>query len=401
MRASPGGEIAPKDVVGRNRLIQRLWETLGRQSLILVAERRMGKSCVVKKMIAEGHAGMVTVYRDVEGVTTPFEFAEYVDHDVETHLNRLGKTARKVKGLLQQLAGLELAKLIKLPQTVAPHWKALLERAVEDLAKQQDQTVVLFWDELPLMLKKIRESTGEAAAMEVLDTLRGLRQMHGRVRMVYTGSIGLHHVTTALREAGHANDATNDMRSVEVPELSVEDAAFLARELLKGEELACDDPQATARQLAEEVDCIPFYVHWVVASLKDRGDVASGDLVSQVVSEALVDPQDPWHLGHYRDRLKEYYGQERLPVVLALLDDLSLAPGALALDELASRVAVRVTPDSGETAARILGGDRELLRGILLLLQRDHYLRQQPEDGSYRFRFPLIARWWRVHRNLP
>lgn len=53
MRANPGGEIAPEDVVGRDRLIARLWETLTRQSVILVAERRMGKSCVVKKMLAE------------------------------------------------------------------------------------------------------------------------------------------------------------------------------------------------------------------------------------------------------------------------------------------------------------------------------------------------------------
>lgn len=105
-------------------------------------------------------------------------------------------------------------------------------------------------------------------------------------------------------------------------------------------------------------------------------------------------------MAHYRERLAGYYGQERLAVVLALLDDLAPAPAALTLDELASRLAVHLTPDSGETVARILSGDRELLRGILLLLQRDHYLRQQPEEGSYRFRFPLIARWWRVHRNL-
>ena len=53
MRANPGGEIAPEEVVGRNRLIRQLWQTLDRQSVILTAERRMGKSCVAKKMVAE------------------------------------------------------------------------------------------------------------------------------------------------------------------------------------------------------------------------------------------------------------------------------------------------------------------------------------------------------------
>ena len=35
----------------------------------------------------------------------------------------------------------------------------------------------------------------------------------------------------------------------------------------------------------------------------------------------------------------------------------------------------------------------------LVLLQRDHYVIQQP-DGTYRFRFPLIQRSWRLQRGL-
>ncbi|MCP4547150.1 MAG: ATP-binding protein, partial [bacterium] len=40
MRANPGGEIAPSEVVGRDRLIQRIRQALEQQSVILVAERR-------------------------------------------------------------------------------------------------------------------------------------------------------------------------------------------------------------------------------------------------------------------------------------------------------------------------------------------------------------------------
>ncbi|BCL36987.1 hypothetical protein [Nostoc sp. MS1] len=54
LRANPGGEIAPAEVFGRDTLIQNLWRVLERQSLVLSAERRMGKTCVVKKMTKEG-----------------------------------------------------------------------------------------------------------------------------------------------------------------------------------------------------------------------------------------------------------------------------------------------------------------------------------------------------------
>ena len=41
MRANPGGAIDPKDVVGRDRLIARIWEILEGQSVVLTAERRI------------------------------------------------------------------------------------------------------------------------------------------------------------------------------------------------------------------------------------------------------------------------------------------------------------------------------------------------------------------------
>ncbi len=53
MRTNPGGQIDPAQIIGRDELIKRLWEILSRQSLVLTAERRMGKTSVVLKMKAE------------------------------------------------------------------------------------------------------------------------------------------------------------------------------------------------------------------------------------------------------------------------------------------------------------------------------------------------------------
>ena len=57
MRANPGGEIDPADVLGRGPLIQGIWRVLERQSLELTAERRIGKSSVIKKMTVEPAEG--------------------------------------------------------------------------------------------------------------------------------------------------------------------------------------------------------------------------------------------------------------------------------------------------------------------------------------------------------
>ena len=401
MRANPGGEIAPNEVVGRDRLIRELWQTLEQQSVILVAERRMGKSCVIKKMVAERPENILAFYRDVENIDTPIGFVERIYQDVSKHLSATKRTTQIVHDFLTQLGGAQISGVGKFPEIAASHWKTLLEGTIEDLISNQEEPVLLFWDEFPLMLQKIARSSGEETAMDILDTLRSLRQTHSRLRMLYTGSIGLHHVITALKEVGHNNDATNDMRIVEVQPLTEADAQHLALCLLEGEELECSNTEETAREIALLVDRIAFYIHYVVSELKYRGDAADIELARKIVSDALVEPQDPWHLQHYRERLDEYYGQDLLPIVLNMLDELTVEANALSFDELNSRLAACLSPEENDIVKKILSGDRELLRRIIMSLQRDHYVECRSEDGYYRFRFPLIQRWWRITRSLP
>lgn len=310
MKTNPGGQIPPSEVIGRDELIRRLWRVLDRQSLVLSAERRMGKTCVVQKMVVEAPNDKLPIYHDLEGLRTPLEFVETVFHDVEGYLSRLQRTAGRVRQWLAHIAGLEIGSIIKFPDTVAPHWKTLLTKTIEDLVEHQDRTLVFFWDEVPLMLDNLRKDGGEAAAMELLDTLRSLRQMHSDLRMVFTGSIGLHNVISSLKRVGYANDPTNDMTTVDVPELSLDDAQELARRLLEGEGIQADDIEEAAHAIATAVDCIPFLVHHIVDEIAQRGASASAKTISEIMDVCLTDSQDRWHLRYYRERIDTYYASD-------------------------------------------------------------------------------------------
>jgi hypothetical protein len=48
MKANPGGQIDSADIIGRDAVIAELWERLAQQSIVLTAERRMGKTTIVK-----------------------------------------------------------------------------------------------------------------------------------------------------------------------------------------------------------------------------------------------------------------------------------------------------------------------------------------------------------------
>lgn len=388
MKPNPGGEIPPDEVIGRDALVERLWRVLDRQGLVLTAERRVGKTCLIKKMCHAPPPGKIPVLRDLEKVHTAQEFAETVLGDVVQYLSRLNKAARRVRDFLSPFGGMEVGGVIRIPKAAAEHWKTLLASTIEDLVEHQEHTVILFWDELPLMLHNIKQREGERVAMEALDLLRALRQTHARLRMVFTGSIGLHHVITKLKREGYLNPSTNDMLTEDVPPLPREDAIDLAMRLLDGGKVTTTDRRGVAAAIAAGVDHIPYYIHHVVDQMVDSNASVDVRAVEQIVIGRLTDPQDRWELAHYRDRIDVYYEQAERPLILAALDALAAAREPLSFEDVFNLVKAQVVTE-----------DRDLVRELLMLLQRDHYL-VQDADGRYRFLRSLLQRWWRIRRGL-
>jgi len=214
-----------------------------------------------------------------------------------------------------------------------------------------------------------------------------LRQTHSGLRMIITGSIGLHHVLTSLKEKSYANSPVNDMATVDVPPLTEKDAASLASLLIVGEALKSPDEASAAAAIAREADCFAFYIHHIVRGLKLLEWDANPENVAKVVATHLMDANDPWQLIHYRERISTYYPSDQKEV-------------SLILDELA---ALKEKASVAELLAMLKGAsqfdDRERLLRLLTLMERDHYLKRD-EAGTYRFRFPLIRRWWKLNRGL-
>jgi hypothetical protein len=208
--------------------------------------------------------------------------------------------------------------------------------------------------------------------------------------MVFSGSIGLHHVLGSIRDGKMSSEPVNDMYPVEVPPLAVEDAVKLAEDLIEGENLRVSNKRKSAEVIAEEADRFPFYIHHIVAGLRKDGLPAEPEKVRELVGRHLVDANDPWDLGHYRSRIPVYYAKGKNAVLVSLvLDALAIAQEPMAISQLQTAVSVR----SAEF------DDKDELVRVLRLMERDHYLQRDP-DGRIRFRFLLIRRWWALDRGL-
>lgn len=389
MKANPGGNLDPDRVYGRDQLIALLWERLENQSILMNAERRIGKTQILRKMLAEPKTGWKPVFRDLEHVHSAHEFAELVYDDVQQFLGN----GTRAKNFVQRLLEDNETDYVNLRSRT---WKKLLISAVEDLMKSGlTNRLVFLWDEVPYMLESIRKNSndGPQAAAEVLDTIRSLRVEQERFRVILTGSIGLHHVLGKLSAAGIPTSAKNDLFPVTVTPLAPPDAEQLAADLLDGEKIKCESREEAAATIAAEVDYFPFYIHHIVAGLRIEQLPATEINIKDFVARQLVNAADPWQLAHYRTRLSSYYpDNDDARNAAIILDVLTLADDpadSLAVDNILERASGR-----GSTVT-----DRDDLLRLLRLMDADHYL-SRDTAGGYRFRFPLIRRWWKLDRGL-
>ena len=391
LKGNPGGQLAPDEVVGRDRLVARLWDTLEGRSVVLTAERRMGKTSILKKMEAEPRDLFKTIRRDLENISSPLEFVERLFEDIKTQLNWKDQGTNYFKSFIQYLEGIDIKIMgsgFKLPERAKSHWKILLEKILEDLiivVNKDQQKIVFLWDELPLMIDKIRKNEGETVAMDLLDSLRHLRQTYDNVRMVYTGSIGLHHVLTKLKKAGYSNAPTNDMETIEVPPLDQENALELTSALLLGERITPQNSEETVKTLIEGVDYVPFYIHSLVKELKYEQTVNS-EIVKALIQKAIVN--NNWELSHFNERIDTYYDTDLCSLIRAILDILAVQEKSLKFSDLINLLKIE-----------IVNVNSEQVREVLKLLRQDHYL-QRNEQGEEGFYFSLIKRWWCLDRGL-
>jgi len=383
-RVNPGGNLPPHEVIGRDEFIAEMWETLQRQSIVLTAERRIGKTSIVKKMRAEPRDGVGALYRSFEHVRSRSEFVDLLLADIRGDVPYLMSARRKVKGVLRDMGVRFDYGPVQAELPLRDDWKEVILKVFAALGDAGP--IVFLWDEVPVMIGAVAENEGADAAHELLDVLRVVRQTCDQARMVFTGSIGLHHVVAGIQPVSYSRAPVNDMRPMVLGALSLDDAVRLTRNLFAGEGVRVASDSTVAEAVAAVTSCIPFYVQHVVKELSLHGGRVFGVAdVERVVADALRSPVDPWDVRQYRHRIDKYYTSHRR-LTLAVLDALAVATAALALDDILNRV------------RSAMDADAEDVRRLLELLQLDHYIEKTP-DG-YRFAFGIVGRAWRVQRDL-
>ena len=403
-----GIQVDPKNVIGRDALISRVWEMLKmppeQGSLRFLAERRVGKTTIITKMAAEPAEGFDVLFLEVEGIDSCDHLTELLLNRFRPLFTKVGKTKELFDAIWETLGGTDIGGVIKLPEKKKLSWQESLEKVIDVVCKNRpDRLILLMFDELPYMLQKINLVSASAGrpheALTLLDTFRALRQRNRNLRMIFAGSVGLHHVLRDLKQAGLASEPVNNMPPVEVPPLENEDAVQLAERLLTAERIQFDGESKEIIQcLIDQTSNVPFYMERIASQLGLMGRPIAVNDVETVVLKQLTNDHDPWEMEHFRSRLETYYQRivqdannrdiSEDTIARTILDHFATVDTPQTIDEVWSMI-----------RSQFALTDRNQIVQMLKSLGQDHYLISDT-DKRYSFRFPLVKRWWKIAQGL-
>ncbi len=225
-----------------------------------------------------------------------------------------------------------------------------------------------------------------------------MRNENSNLRMIFTGSVGLHHVLADLRGDQYASQPTNDMEKVEIGALTFAFARILAKNFLIKEDIECDTEDRVVERLVKVTDGVPFYIHRVVTQMALLEEIATPATVDAIIKKQLTNASDPWEMEHFRNRLKIYYNGRLLDADKEVIETATVAKALLNNIAIASEPQ-SINQSNADLNSRMRFQNKDAVIQLLNSLAKDHYLTRD-DDGRYQFRFPLVRRWWKLAEGL-
>ena len=151
-----------KTVIGRDDDVNAIWKILQMESITMTAERRIGKTMILKKLAREHPEEWVVCFTDLEKIHSPTAFAESLVASVHDYISTMDKVDEYWKKIQSRIPDINVEMFgakAKLSQENDKEidWRVVIEQVLISAADTQNSNnkkLLLLLDEFPYMLQK-------------------------------------------------------------------------------------------------------------------------------------------------------------------------------------------------------------------------------------------------------
>jgi uncharacterized protein len=369
---------------------------------LLVAQRRMGKTSLMREIMQRLAGDFLCVFVDFEKADDAADAVTELSISLQPHKKLWTKTTELFGNVLRSLGRIESVALSEVMLTMRAglttgNWRSKGDELFEILAASE-KPVVLLLDEVPILVNRLLKGRElEITDQRRADTeafmswLRHNTQRHqGKVRVVLSGSIGLEPV---LRQGG-LTATLNSFQPFELRPWDDETASGCFEALARGKGMVLE--AGVPRRIIEQLGCaIPHHIQLFFAHAhthcRRRGDMKL-DLASidMIYAEEMLSVRGHAELTHYEDRLKLILVGEALTLAMEMLTEAAVVGSLTGEAHRAFQAEPYAIP-----IPRLAEVQKEIIR----VLEHDGYL-ACGDDGSYRFVSKLVRDWWKARNAL-
>ncbi len=375
------------DFYPRPQIINKIYRRIDSNShIFLAAPRKVGKTSIMRNLEDYPKEKYCFVYVMLEDVyDIEVFYYEVMDALMKSKLLSLWskgskKLQDKSQSILKRIRKINIPVVGSLELNPIEHdsYQRQFGELLDELADEEIK-IILMLDEFPQALENIKTKHDALIAKQFLQTCRKQRQTCPQnVRFIYTGSIGLPYVVSGIGPS----HVINDLNTVEVPPLSVEDATDMSANILSGHKVKYD-ADMLAHLMTRLQWLIPFHIQLALQEVIDIYEEEQKSITQNDVDEVLN------RLLHYRNN--RYFSQYKERLEKAFSNPTTFNQVIQLLNHIARHDFISKDKSKEILSKTLIEDDYDR---VIESLQFDGYIYFNDEKNTYQFTSQLLKMWW-------
>ncbi len=389
-----GSPAIGDDFIDREKEIKQIATALAKDSVLLIAPRRFGKTSIMKKLKRElSSQDEISIFIEVEDVYSPQQFLTEIvmalfDNErirKKTNLiSTLGRSFQWFKDNIEEVGvSVFRAKLRSSIETDLKEDWTEKSRLIFDIIDNSESNIYFIIDEFPIAIKNMDPKDSE----KFLHWFRKLRQVSENLRFIVGGSVSIDRV---VRDVGGVA-TINDFNRVRIGGFQRDIALNTIKKVFIEEEWRYTEV------IGDKIlDCIgeaylPYFIAIMLSAVKEERVLTDEEinekLIENIYNFRILGNDGKHYFEHYSQRLRIFY------------------TGMVGMEEKAARAILRKVSRGDHYPIDLAFGifeqetgiaDHEKFMDLIADLENDFYIENDSPKGLT-FYSKMLMDWWRLY----